>query len=144
MSNRGWNRPFSKKWNGPTVSIWNNHIVLLKHWDCFLSGDDRCFVYCFVLRRLIFSVYSDPEFIAQISFLWILPMCLCYKCDPYLVQWVYTNAHGSRSKLDLLIGGSMYLACFLSSHNRTEHKHSINASKHDFLKKAVPWKYLWE
>ena len=25
----------------------------LKHRDCFLSGDDRCFVYHFVLRRLI-------------------------------------------------------------------------------------------
>ena len=31
-------------------------LFYIKHWDCFLSGDDRSFDYCFVLRRLIFSV----------------------------------------------------------------------------------------
>ncbi len=33
-------------------------VLKLKHRDWFLSGDDRCFAYFFVLRLLIFSVYG--------------------------------------------------------------------------------------
>ncbi len=36
----------------------NDHIVLTKTLRLFSRGDDRCFAYCFVLRRVIFSVES--------------------------------------------------------------------------------------
>ena len=63
--------------------------ITLKH--CFLSGDDRCFAYCFVLRWLIFSVYESINM--TITSIGIEPTCTYDKESLTIMSKISENSY---------------------------------------------------
>ncbi len=68
------------KWNSPTVSH-ETPIVSIKTIRLFPKWDEWCFAYCFVLRRLIFSVWKVMK---EMSCNWNLK----------IMKWRWFDTHG--------------------------------------------------